>query len=252
MVIGTLVAVWVTERRWRDVAAHTDRSHIAARAVVVSSILVLSVAGVGGEAARASVDDVVTPVPASTTIPAGCPLPPTATAVFVGKVVASDVRTARFQVGQIRAGTLEGHEVNGLVDVDYEDEVRFLETGETYLVGVSTNSVTDRLSSAVREPAPLFGGNQVAGLDDVSSECPTFEDPVRTLMPDGTPVESGVVAPLLEKRRELLGSLVLPALWVFLGLVAVAAVKNLLWASGREIGTLFSRRRSSRSSRFGP
>lgn len=183
--------------------------------------------------------------PVTTTVPPGCPLPPVATAVFVGEVVASDVRTARFRVEQVRAGSLEGFEVGGLVDVDYGDEVRFLDTGGTYLVGVAPYGSGVRLESSVREPAPLFGGNQVAGLDDVATDCPRIEDPVRTLMPDGTPVESGVIAPMLESRGDLVRALMLPAVWVFVGLVVLAAVKNLLWASGREFRMLTRRRRDA-------
>jgi hypothetical protein len=209
---------------------------------ILAGVLLAGVFSSPGSA-TALIDDTVPSVPVATTLPPGCPLAPTATAVFVGEVTARDERTARFRVVQIRAGSLTGFQVGELVDVDYDDEVRFLDIGEIYLVGVGADDTTNRLASAVREPAPLFGGNQVAGLDDDSSTCPPIEDPIRTLMTDGTPVESGVVAPLLETRSELLAAFFLPALWVFLGLVAVAAVKNLLWASGREIGLLARRRR---------
>lgn len=188
----------------------------------------------------------VAEIPVATTVPPGCPLPPSATAVFVGEVTASDVRTARLRVLQVRAGSLQGHQVGDLVDVDYGDEVRFLDVGQTYLVGVADDDLSGRLSSSVREPAPLFGGNQVAGLDDTAGDCPTVENPIRTLMPDGTPVESGVLAPMLEDSDGLLAALVLPAVWVFLGLLALAAVKNLLWASGREMRGLARGRQTAR------
>lgn len=227
----------------------TVRRHIArSPAVLVGATLGLTLAVL--PVATATVTASVTvgaavDSPVTTTVPPGCPLPPVATAVFVGEVVASDVRTARFRVEQVRAGSLEGFEVGGLVDVDYEDEVRFLDTGGTYLVGVAPYGSGVRLESRVREPAPLFGGNQVAGLDDVATDCPRIEDPVRTLMPDGTPVESGVIAPMLESRADLVRALVLPAVWVFVGLVVLAAVKNLLWASGREFRMLTRRRRDT-------
>lgn len=194
-------------------------------------------------AARAAVDTDEGAAPTGTTIPLGCPIPPTAAAVFVGEVTASDIRTARFRVDTVRAGSLAGHRVGDLVDVDYDDEVRFISVGETYLVGVAEDTETGRLRSSVREPAPLFGGDQVAGLDDIIAECPPIESPIRTLMLDGTPVESAVIAPLLDSGGDLIAAVLLPALWVFLGLVALAAVKNLLWASGREVRTMARRQR---------
>jgi hypothetical protein len=36
-------------------------------------------------------------------------------------------------------------------------------------------------------------------------------------------------------------ALLLPAVWLFLGLVALAAIKNLLWASGREVKRMMRR-----------
>jgi hypothetical protein len=208
------------------------------RVFVACALSLLSLAVVPAALAHAAVPDDEQPVP--TPIPQGCPLPPAATAVFVGEVTATDPRIARFRVVQLRAGSLEGYQSGALVDVEYGDEVRFLDVGESYLVGVDDDS--GRLVSNVREPAPLFGGNQIAGLDDAQIDCPPIENPIRTLMPDGTPVESGVVAPLLGKPRDLIAAIVLPAVWVFLGLVVVAAVKNLLWASGRELRLLTRRR----------
>jgi hypothetical protein len=179
--------------------------------------------------------------PTTSTLPPGCEAPDPARATFVGELTAMDSRTARFSVEQVRAGTLAGFEVSGLVDVDYFDDVRYLEVGETYIVGAGTDSVTGRLVSTVRQPAPLFGGNQVVGIDDTDVDCPVFEDPVRTLMPDGSSVESGVLAPMLADSGGIARALLLPSLWLFLGLVALAAIKNLLWASGREVKRMMRR-----------
>jgi hypothetical protein len=190
----------------------------------------------------ASVPPTETAAPTTSTLPPGCEAPDPARATFVGDLTAKDTRTARFSIVRLRAGTLEGFEVSGLVDVDYFDDVRYLEIGERYIVGAGTDSITGRLVSTVRQPAPLFGGNQVVGVDDSDVDCPVFEDPVRTLMPDGGSVESGVLAPMFSDSGGIARALLLPAMWLFLGLVALAAIKNLLWASGREVKRMFRRR----------
>ena len=82
-----------------------------------------------------------TPQPQSAPIvgvPVGCPNPPTASAVFYGKVGLKDFQTAQFTVlGKVRAGSLEGYVVGDQVQVRYGDDARFLRKGETYIVGVT-------------------------------------------------------------------------------------------------------------------
>lgn len=170
----------------------------------------------------------------TTTLPPGCPEPPVAAAVFLGELIASDVRTARFRVEQIRAGSLEGWQVGGLVDVDFFDDTRYLEQHETYLVGVGVDPESRRLTSKVSEAAPMFGGNQVVGVND-SASCPEQQDPVRTIHPDGSNVESGILHPLASDKKGLARALLLPAAWAFLALVVLAAVKGLFVGGGREL-----------------
>lgn len=172
--------------------------------------------------------------PVTTTIPAGCPEPTLAAAVFVGTLIASDDNTARFRVEEVRAGSLDAWQVGGLVDVDYHEDTRYLAAGEDYLIGVGADQDTRRLESKIREAAPLFGGNEVAGVDpDV--ECPRQEDPIRTLHVDGGTVESGVLTPLMDDKQGLARALLLPAAWAFLALVALATVKGLLSGGWREL-----------------
>jgi hypothetical protein len=170
----------------------------------------------------------------TTTLPPGCPEPPVAAAVFLGELVASDVRTARFRVEQIRAGSLEGWQVGGLVDVDFFDDTRYLDEGKTYLIGVGVDPDTRRLTSKVSEAAPMFGGNQVVGVND-SATCPEQQDPVRTIHPDGSSVESGILHPLASDKKGLARALLFPAAWAFLALVVLATVKGLLVGGGREL-----------------
>ena len=162
----------------------------------------------------------------NTTIPSDCPIPTAPRATFVGSLVAADRRTARFEVRQLRGGNLEGFTVNGLVDVDFGDDVRFLDIDVEYIVAAALDDETNRLFSKVRDPEPLFGGNQVIGIEERNLDCPELEDAVRTLTLDGRSVESGVLAPLADDSRGLLRAVVLPFAWVFGGLVGWAIVAN--------------------------
>jgi hypothetical protein len=213
-------------------------------AVVATGLAVAPALPVGAtpdEGEEVPADPVVTEAPpestlgvVTTTLPPGCPEPPVAAAVFLGQVIASDVRTARFRVEQIRAGSLEGWQVGGLVDVDFFDDTRYLDEGDRYLVGVGVDPDTRRLTSKVSEAAPLFGGNQVVGVND-SATCPEQHDPVRTIHPDGSSVESGILHPLASDKKGLARALLLPAAWAFLALVVLATVKGLIVGGGREL-----------------
>ncbi|MSZ72477.1 MAG: hypothetical protein F2716_09135, partial [Actinobacteria bacterium] len=64
--------------------------------------------------------DQSTTVPAPTnTVPVSCFIPTPVQATFVGRLSASDRRTARFEVTQMRGGSLNGYSVANLVDVQY-------------------------------------------------------------------------------------------------------------------------------------
>jgi hypothetical protein len=180
-------------------------------------------------AARATappLDPIVTPV-----VPAGCPASPIVRAVIVGRVEATDFRTARFVVLQVRSGSVDGLLRGGFLDVDYFDDVRYLNVGERYVVGVGYDERTRRAVSKVRSPEPRFGGSQIVALDDL--DCPPFVDDVRTLTLDGTPVESGVLAPLLGQGPAIVRAILLPVLWVFGGLVVLAGIKAFITAVAR-------------------
>jgi len=79
--------------------------------------------------------DQSTSVPAPTnTVPASCFIPTRVQATFVGSLSASDRRTARFEIVQMRGGSLDGYSANNLVDVQYEEDVRYLELEQSYIV----------------------------------------------------------------------------------------------------------------------
>lgn len=160
---------------------------------------------------------------AVTTVPEGCPLPPAAQAVFTGSVQSVDPVSATFLVTQVRAGSLDGYAVGSTVEVRYGADVKFLEAGGQYIVGVALDPVTQKLSSTVRDSAELFGGNEVAGG---GVECPSHEATARTLHLDGTGIESGVLSNFFVDPLQLLAALVLPAVLVFVLLVALVWVRR--------------------------
>lgn len=165
-------------------------------------------------------------IPTTTTLPVGCvpPLPPQA--VFSGTLVAHDSRTARFQVDEVRSGSLQGWRAGALVDVDFFDDIRFLQIGEQYVVAVEVDLETGRLESKVKPVARLFGGDQVVGVDDPDVVCPESVDPVITRMIDGTSIETGILTPLIGEKRDILWSFARPALIVVAVLVALVLLKH--------------------------
>jgi len=171
-------------------------------------------------------------------IPAGCTAPPAAQAVFIG--VADNVvpGIVRYRVEKVLAGNLGTYRSIDLADVHYGDESRFLSEGQEYIVGVGVDSESGTLFSTVREPAPLFGGDAVIGVNDSDVECPRVEDPIRTLALDGRPVDSGVLTPLKGQGGRLLRSVLLPLVVALGALVGLVLFKQLVFAVGRSIREL--------------
>ena len=166
-------------------------------------------------------------------VPAGCTAPPVPVAVFVGTLADADATTARFAVEQVRAGSLDGYAVNTIVDVRYDDDIRFLRAGQQYLVGAIPSPVTHVLQSKVRLPAPLFGGDAVIGVDDTDVRCPRTEDGVKTLLVGGTEVDTGVLAPLATAKKSVLKAILKPLGIAFAILVVLASIKLLIFAMVR-------------------
>jgi hypothetical protein len=161
-------------------------------------------------------------------VPAGCPTPDPAAVVFTGIMVAKDdiTQTVRFGIDQVRAGTAEPWAAAGLIDIRYGPDYRFLVKGETYLVGAGIDPRYNVLASTVRPPEPLFGGNDVIGVDDLALDCPTIDDPIRTLNVDGTSVDSGVLSLMTQDRRLLLATIMVPLGIVILALLALVLLRS--------------------------
>jgi hypothetical protein len=160
-------------------------------------------------------------------VPAGCTAPEPADVVFVGTAVGKDHRDqfVRYQIDQVRAGATRRWAVDGLIDIRYGADYRFIDEGEQYMVGAGFDAEYGRLSSTVRPPSPLFGGNDVIGLEDASVECPEFEDPVRTIRVDGSSVDSGVLSLLFDDRRLLAATLLVPTAIAFAALLVLVVVR---------------------------
>jgi len=191
-------------------------------------------AGVTSPAVAAPVSTVPS---ATTTIPVGCAPPPVSQAVFIGKVKVLDATQAVFELVRLRSGSLAGYSTetpNSLgtvvteVGIYYGRDVKFLEVGATYLVGTALDSTTGRIFSRVTEAAPMFGGNQVADINNSGVVCPTYPDVARTLNTDGSTIESGVLSGLRGESRRILFAIVVPAGLVLLGLLTLVLVRRLV------------------------
>lgn len=193
----------------------------------------------GGVTVPTSVVPVSTVPSATTTVPIGCPPAPVSQAVFVGKVRVLDATQALFVLVRLRSGSLAGFStevpnVDGTVVTEvgiyYGRDVKFLEVGGSYLVGTALDATTGRIFSRVTEEAPLFGGNEVADINNSGVVCPTFPDVARTLNVDGSSVESGVLSGLSGESNRIVLAVLVPAGLVLLGLVALALVRRALLA----------------------
>jgi hypothetical protein len=156
-------------------------------------------------------------------VPPTCPSPDPAVLAFVGTATGKDdvAEVVRFRIDQLRSGSASDWAVEGLIDVRFGDDYRFLDIGEQYLVGAGFDPEHAALSSNVRPPEPDFGGNDVVGVQDSAVECPDVDDPVRTLLVDGTDVDSGVMSLLFDDRRLLLATIAVPAAIAFVALVVL-------------------------------
>jgi len=155
-----------------------------------------------------------------------------AQAVFVGTVAEKNEIDAIFRVDTIRAGSLSGFAEGGgadgqgsLVKVRYGRDVSFLDVDGVYLLGVVVDSATSLLSSSVRDNQNLFGGNQIAGVDQAAS-CPQLENPGRTLLTNGQPVDTAVFVSFFDQPLRLFMALVLPSALVFVVLVALVFMRR--------------------------
>jgi hypothetical protein len=155
---------------------------------------------------------------AVTTVPEGCALPPIAQAVFVGTVNSIDAVAAEFTLTQLRAGSLDGYLTGNIVNVRYGTDVKYLDVGSAYIVGVKIDPISSRLSSSIRDAAELFGGAEVAGSN---VKCPEYEEAARTINIDGSRINAGLFSKFFENPVLVIASLVLPPILVTMALAGL-------------------------------
>jgi hypothetical protein len=143
-------------------------------------------------------------------VPTGCAAPRMPHIVFVGEVVDRDYRTIRYEIERIRSGRSEPFALEGRIDVRYGLDTQYLDDGESYLVAAVVDPDLGLLVSRVSEPIENFGGDEVIGVSETDVSCPDFEDPMRTLYVDGTPIDTSVIRPFLDARVRIVSALVLP------------------------------------------
>ena len=169
--------------------------------------------------------------------PPGCVVPAPPLAVFRGRVINIDdpPSTAQFRVLSMLAGSLTGHASVNRVLVVYGPQAGFLQIGVEYIVGVRLDLDNGRLVSKILRPAPMFGGDAVIGVKDTNLECPRIEDPISTLLSDGSSVDSGVLTPLQDSGSSLVVAIVQPLAIALAILVALVLAKSLLVSMGRSL-----------------
>lgn len=177
-------------------------------------------------------------------IPEGCAEPGLPDIVFVGTVQQKDFRTARYRIDQLRAGSVEGIASNGLIDIRYDIDAKFLDEGRQYLVGASVDPGVGVLVSKVAASAPLFGGDQVIGRSESEHDCPELPDPIRTLLTNGRPIDSGVLEPLDGARDDVARSLLIPAILAAALILGAVSLRWFITGLGWSISQGFQRRRS--------
>lgn len=182
-------------------------------------------------------------------VPQGCAAPALPDLVFLGTLEATDFRSGRFHVDQVRAGAIERFAFGEQIDVRYGIDTKYLTIGDQYLVGASLDPDTAVLSSRVAAPDPLFGGDEIIGATESDVECPVLDDPVRTLQPDGQSVESGVLAPFTDDKDGMLRSVVVPLVVAFGIVLGLVALRWLLTGLGYGLGSLFRTVREPREVR---
>lgn len=217
------------------------RQHRAGLVGLLCALPLIVALGAGSAEAAPPPDDPTPPAPAPGVaapepgvqpdwlipVPAGCSTPDLADAVFTGTMIGKDdvTQVVRFRIDQLRAGSVAPWEINGLIDVRYGPDYRFLANGEQYLIGIGLDPEYGVPSSTVRPAEPTFGGNDVVGVDDIAVDCPTLDDPIRTLEVDGTSIDSGVLSLMTEDRRLLLATIAVPAAIVFAVLLALVVLR---------------------------
>jgi hypothetical protein len=172
-----------------------------------------------------------TTVPAST-IPEGCTAGLPVALRFVGTAESgNDAGVVRFAVTEVRDGSVPGTEV----DIDYSanDDRRFIQDGDSYLVAAAVDPESSRLISKVRAPREELAA------------CTPF-DPVYTRHVDGSSIDTSLLAGMHGKWGDVAVSFLIPTAAVFAVLLGLVILKRTLVFTGRGVGWGFRRARDRR------
>ena len=159
-------------------------------------------------------------------VPEGCTAPAQPHVVFVGRVDDRDYRSVRFEIEQVRAGRPEPFASGNQIDVRYGLDAQYLDAGARYLVSALIHPDLGLLVSRVTPTVENFGGDEVIGVSESDVNCPVYDDPMRTLHLDGTPVDASVLEPFFAAKVRLLGAALVP-LTVAFGVIFLLATFRL-------------------------
>lgn len=160
-------------------------------------------------------------------VPEGCEAAPTAHVVFVGEVVDRDYRTIRFDIDRVRAGDPFPFAFDDdVIDVRYGLDAQYLDDGSSYLVSAVVHPELGLLTSRVTDPIENFGGDEVIGVSETDVDCPEFDDPMRTLHVDGTPIDADLLQPFFDAKFRLVSAVLVPFA-VAAGVIFVLAMLRL-------------------------
>ena len=162
---------------------------------------------------------------ATTTIPEGCFAQTIPQVVFMGKVEKVSATSVSFSIQKTISGDASAYvSSDGLVEVQYGTDGKFLDTGSVYVVGAVTDPFSPILVSKVRPETTTLSG--AIGQTNTGDACPTFEDAVITLHEDGSSVDTGVLRPLL-KHKVLIALVLLASVAIaFGGLTTVVIMQR--------------------------
>ncbi len=187
----------------------------------------------------------------SPTLPEGCEAPPPPKTVFIGRLTAAAGGVGRFTVQAVRADPDGIVQIGLPVDVELGDDVRFLTLEQEYLVAAEV-AAGGGLRSTVHQDQPLFGGDQVVGINDGDVKCPNLISPIVVRKADGGSIDTGVFGGFLDDKRGIGLAFLKPAAAVAGVLVGLVSVKYVLIGIGKGVAFIVrSIRRRSRLRRGG-
>ena len=188
---------------------------------------------------------VVRPVP---TLAPGCKAPPAPAVIFVGRLRAAAGGVGRFAVEAVRSDPDGVAVIGQFIDVQIGDGLRFLVYDGRYLVAAERGP-DGLLLSKVHQPPPLFGGDQVVGVEDFGVKCPVLSDPIVVRQSGGGAVDTGVFGGFRDDKRGIALAFAKPAAGVMAVLVGLWVLKYVLIAMGKGVVRLNRRLRRVRAGR---